>query len=186
VAVELGAHRAGAVADGGGLGAEAGVADHFLDIAEPVRPLAEVAAGQGAGVSLVAAGAGGAAGRVISAGAVGEPAKIAALRAWLAVATGAEAALLPTALPLASTLLLATLLLATLLLATLLRIGLLLRTLLLPALLLTGLLLRLLILIELNRLAALGVLVFLHLVGHDLRTSLLLALNARGVPATKM
>jgi hypothetical protein len=67
------------------------------------------------------------------------------------------------------------------LLATLLLAGLLL----LPALLLTGLLLTrlllralrlpalLLILIELHRLAALGVLVFLHLVRHELRPSLL-------------
>jgi hypothetical protein len=72
------------------------------------------------------------------------------------------------------------------LLPTLLLAGLLLLT----GLLLTGLLLLraplLLILIELNRLAALGVLVFLHLVGHDLRTSLLLAFIARGVPPSAM
>jgi hypothetical protein len=84
------------------------------------------------------------------------------------------------------------------LLATLLLAGLLLRALLLPALLLTGLLLTrlllralllpalLLILIELHRLAALGVLVFLHLVGHALRPSLLCITSARRVPATGM
>ena len=98
------------------------------------------------------------------------------------------------------TLLTALVLLATLLLAGLLLAGLLLlRTRLLPTLLLlTGLLLvgllvglpllpaLLLILIELHRLAALGVLVFLHLVGHDLRPSLLLAFDAKGVPPSKM
>jgi len=41
VAVELGADGAGAVADGGGLGAEARVVDHFLDVAEAVGPVAE-------------------------------------------------------------------------------------------------------------------------------------------------
>jgi hypothetical protein len=84
--------------------------------------------------------------------------------------------------------------LPTLLLAALLLTGLL-RTLLpaLTRLLLIGRLLRralllpaLLVLIELNRLAALGVLVFLHLVAHELRPSLLLVFTARGVPATAM
>jgi hypothetical protein len=84
-------------------------------------------------------------------------------------------------LPLA-TLLLTGLLLPRLLLAGLVLAGLLLRTLLLPTLLLPALL----VFIELHRLAALGVLVFLHLVRHDLRPSLRWNKSARGVPATRM
>ena len=90
--------------------------------------------------------------------------------------------------------LLATLLLATLLLAVLLLIGLLRTRLLLTGLLLTGLLLTrlallltaLLVLIELHRLAALGVLVFLHLVAHELRPSLLPISDAIAVPVTRL
>src|SRR5690242_116566 len=53
VSVELGADGAGAVADSGGLRAEAGVADHFLYVAEAVGPVAEVLAGEGAAAAVV-------------------------------------------------------------------------------------------------------------------------------------
>jgi hypothetical protein len=55
VAVEVGAGGLGALADPGGLGAEPGVADHFLDVAEAVGPVAEIVAGDRA--ALVTAGA---------------------------------------------------------------------------------------------------------------------------------
>jgi hypothetical protein len=55
VAVEVGADGAGALADLRGLGAEFGVVDHFLDVAEAVGPVAEVVAGERA--AFVPAGA---------------------------------------------------------------------------------------------------------------------------------
>src|SRR5688572_33228199 len=53
VTVELGSDLAGTLADGGGLGAQALVTHHLLHGPQPVRPGAEVAAGQGADELLV-------------------------------------------------------------------------------------------------------------------------------------
>ena len=54
---ELGPHRLRAIANPGGLGAESRVADHLLDVAEPVGPVTEALAGDRAKL-LAAAGTG--------------------------------------------------------------------------------------------------------------------------------
>jgi hypothetical protein len=53
--LELGTHGTGPIADAGGLGSQPGIADHFLDIAQPIGPIAETVAGDGIYVAFGAA-----------------------------------------------------------------------------------------------------------------------------------
>src|SRR4051794_6793007 len=51
MALQLSSHRTSPLANAGGLGSQLGIGDHFFDIAEAVRPVAESFAGERAAIT---------------------------------------------------------------------------------------------------------------------------------------